>query len=115
MSVAQQARVAGFRASLGVRGISVTLMPDRGVFAALVEHYQGPQPGTVGDSGPRVLEADTRTADRLAILHEDLGETAVEIGDVFRDADAGLDYRVVRIERNGIDIAARFTCEKEAL
>ena len=48
---------------------------------------------------------------RLAILHEDLGTVAVSIGDVFRDG--ATEYRVVRIECGGIDIAARFTCEKE--
>ena len=111
MTVSQQSRLAGFRAQLGVRGVTVTLLPDRGEFPALVEHYQGPQPGSVADSGANVLEPETRTAVRLAILHEDLGATAVAIGDVFRDG--ATEYRVVRIERGGIDIAARFTCEKE--
>lgn len=113
MTVTQQSRLAGFRAQLGVRGVTVTLLPDRGEFAVLVEHYQGPQPGSVADSGANVLEPETRTAVRLAILEEDLGTTAVVIGDVFRDGPAGTEYRVVRIERGGIDIAARFTCEKE--
>ena len=111
MTVTQQSRLAGFRAQLGVRGVTVTLLPDRGEFPALVEHYQGPQPGSVADSGANVLEPETRTAVRLAILHEDLGTVAVSIGDVLRDG--AMEYRVVRIERGGIDIAARFTCEKE--
>ena len=111
MTVTQQSRLAGFRAQLGVRGVTVTLLPDRGEFPALVEHYQGPQPGSVADSGANVLEPESRTAVRLAILHEDLGTVAVSIGDAFQDG--ATEYRVVRIERGGIDIAARFTCEKE--
>ncbi|MCZ7637594.1 MAG: hypothetical protein M5U12_17090 [Verrucomicrobia bacterium] len=111
MTLTQQARVAGFRAQLGVRGRTLTLLPARGTFPALVEHYQGPQPGSVADSGPQVLEPETRTAVRLAILEADLGETGVAIGDVFRDGTT--DYRVVRVERGGVDVAARFTCEKE--
>jgi len=113
VTVTQQSRLAGFRAQLGVRGVTVTLLPDRGTFPALVEHYQGPQPGSVADSGANVLEPEARTAVRLAILHEDLGTAAVSIGDVFRDTASATEYRVVRIERGGIDIAARFTCEKE--
>ncbi len=114
MTVTQQALVAGFRAQLGVRGVSVMLLPDRGAFQALVEQYGGPQPGSVADSGPHVLEPESRSAVRLAILKEDLGTVAVSIGDVFRDTAGATDYRVVRIEREGIDVAARFTCEVEA-
>lgn len=113
MTLVQQARVAGFRAQLGVRGIPVTLLPDRGAFTALVEQYGGPQAGSVADTGPQVLEPEGRTAVRLAILREDLGTMTVEVGDVFRDPAGATDYRVVRIEREGIDVAARFTCEVE--
>ncbi|MCZ7636680.1 MAG: hypothetical protein M5U12_12015 [Verrucomicrobia bacterium] len=111
MTLTQQARGGRVPGATGCRGRTLTLLPARGTFPALVEHYQGPQPGSVADSGPQVLEPETRTAVRLAILETDLGETAVGIGDVFRDGTT--DYRVVRIERGGVDVAARFTCEKE--
>ncbi|HNQ90693.1 MAG TPA: hypothetical protein PKM73_18925 [Verrucomicrobiota bacterium] len=114
MTLIQQARVAGFRAQLAVRGITVTLLPDRGSFPAPVEQYQGPQPGSVADAGSGTVEPELRQAVRLAILLADLGDTAVQVGDVLRDTGNATDYRVVRIERGGIDIAARFTCEREA-
>jgi hypothetical protein len=60
-----------------------------------------------------VLDADRRGAVRLAILREDLGLTPVAVGDVFREADRMTDYRVVRIERLGVDVAERFSCERE--
>ena len=113
MTLVQQARVAGFRAQLLVRGITVTLLPDRGSFPALVEQYQGPQPGSVADAGSGAVEPELRQAVRLAILLADLGETQVQVGDVFQDAANATDYRVARIERGGVDIAARFTCERE--
>jgi hypothetical protein len=74
MTLTQQARVAGFRAQLGVRGRTLTLLPARGTFPGLVEHYQGPQPGSVADSGPQIIEPETRTAVRLAILDDPLVE-----------------------------------------
>ncbi|HNU53251.1 MAG TPA: hypothetical protein PKJ98_20355 [Verrucomicrobiota bacterium] len=113
MTLIQQARVAGFRAQLLVRGITLTLLPDRGSFPALVEQYQGPAPGSVADASSNAVESELRNAVRLAVLLSDLGDTAVQVGDVFRDADSATEYRVVRIERGGIDIAARFTCERE--
>lgn len=111
MTPTQQSRVAGFRAQLTARGITVRLLPDRGAFPALVETLLDPRPGSVADAGANVLEPEQRQACRLALLNLDLGATRVAIGDVFRDGPT--DYRVVRIERGGIDIAARFTCEVE--
>jgi hypothetical protein len=111
MTPIQQALVAGFRAQLAVRGITLALRPDRGTFPALVEQFGGPQPGSVADTGVGVLEPEQRGAVRLALLREDLGATVVRVGDVFRHGTT--DYRVVRLEPGGIDVAARFTCEKE--
>ncbi len=113
MTLIQQARAAGFRAQLLVRGITVTLLPDRGCFPALVEQYQGPAPGSVADASSNAVEPELRQAVRLAILLADLEDTAVQVGDVFRDTGNATEYRVVRIERGGIDVAARFTCERE--
>lgn len=109
--------MAGFRGRRGIRGISVTLLPDpRGAFAALVEaEYGGPQAGSVAQLSPRVLEPEGRTAVRLAILRQDLGATTVDVGDVSGTPPGPPTTRVVRIEREGIDVAARFTCEVEAL
>ena len=113
MTLVQQALVAGFRAALAVRGITLTLVPDRGSFSALVEHYPSPQPGMAADFGSRQVDPELRGAVRLAILRADLGLTQVVVGDVFREVDRMTDYRVVRIERLGVDVAERFTCERE--
>lgn len=113
MTPVQRARTAGFRASLAVRGVPLTLVPDLGPFSALVEQYPSPQPGSVADSGSRLIDPEMRGAVRLAILREDLGLTQVPVGSVFRHVEAMTDYRVVRVDRLGIDIAERFTCERE--
>lgn len=113
MTAVQQARAAGVQALLAQRGVSLTLLPDAVSFLGLIEQYQSPLPGSLADSGPRQVDADTRTAVRLAILRSALAGVTVEIGSVFRDDAMGGFYRVVRIERGGIDILARFTCERE--
>lgn len=113
MTAVQTARVAGFRAQLALRGLTLLLVPDRGSFSALVEHTPSPQPGLPADSGSHLLDPELRGAVRLAILGEDLGDTPVAIGDVFRDVENRTDYRVTRIERPGPDIAGHFLCECE--
>lgn len=115
MTATQSARLLGFRANLAMRGVAVTLVPDRGTFSALVEQYQGPSPTSAADSGARVLDAELRGAVRLAILREDLGAAPVSVGDTFRDSENLTDYRVTRIERLGVDVADRFTCERESV
>jgi hypothetical protein len=59
------------------------------------------------------VDEDQRTAVRLAVLRSALVGKSVAIGSVFRDDTAGGFYRVVRIERGGVDILDRFTCERE--
>ena len=113
MTATQSARLLGFRVSLAMRGVAVTLIPDRGTFSALVVQYQGPSVLSAADSGARVLESESRGSCRLAILREDLGAVPVAVGDTFRDSENLTDYRVTRIERLGIDVADRFVCERE--
>ncbi|MCZ7640025.1 MAG: hypothetical protein M5U12_30610 [Verrucomicrobia bacterium] len=113
MTAVQQARAAGFQALAAQRGVCLTLLPEGVSFLGLVEQYQSPLPGSPADSGPRLVDEDKRTAVRLAILRSALAGKKVEIGSVFRDDTMGGFYRVVRIERGGVDILDRFTCERE--
>lgn len=111
MTAVQQARAAGFQALAAQRGVCLTLLPDGVSFLGLVEQYQSPLPGSPADSGPRLVDEDKRTAVRLAILRSALAGKKVEIGSVFQSSSGF--YRVVRIERGGVDILDRFTCERE--
>ncbi|MCA1996443.1 MAG: hypothetical protein LDL56_04345 [Armatimonadetes bacterium] len=113
MTTAQQARTAGFRAQLAVRGFALRLLPDRGSFNTLVEHFSAPQPGLAADTGPHVLDPHLRQAARLAVLKEDAAGVPFVPGDVLRDELTQIDYRVVRVEDRGVDVALRLTCEIE--
>ena len=49
-------RRQGFEAQLSVRGLGLRLLPSGPAVAALVEQYPSPSPGSVADSGQRVLD-----------------------------------------------------------
>ena len=102
MTLARTARLAGFRAQLGVRGHTLTLQPGGPSFPALL------QPAT-GDNGQYQLSEETTVTDIASILREDLGTTVITPGAILTEGSA--QYRVVKVEDHPVDVAIQFHCE----
>ena len=102
MTITQQARLAGFRAQLAVRGHTLTLQPGGPAFPALL------QPA-VRESGEYQLAEETTVTDIANILRDDLGATVITPGVILAEGSA--QYRVVKVEDHPVDIAIRCHCE----
>jgi hypothetical protein len=102
MTVTQQARLAGFRAQLAVRGRTLTLQPSGPSFSALL------QPASA-DKGEYQLSEETTVTDVASILREDVGTTVITPGAILGEGNA--QYRVVKVEDHPVDVAIQFHCE----
>ncbi|MCL4179163.1 MAG: hypothetical protein KJ072_15655 [Verrucomicrobia bacterium] len=102
MTVTQQARLAGFRAQLGVRGHTLILQPGGPAFPALL------QPAT-NESGEYQLSEETTVTDIASILRDDMGATVITPGAILAEGSA--QYRVVKVEDHPVDIAVKLHCE----
>jgi hypothetical protein len=101
VTITQQARLAGFRAQLGVRGRTLTLQPGGPAFSALL------QPAT-GDRGEYQLSEETTVTDIASILRDDL-PVGIQPGMIL--AEGNTQYRVVKVEDHPVDIAIKLHCE----
>ena len=104
MTPVQRARIAGFNASLIQRGVLLQLIGTDSTFNALVMKSQP-------DNGEFSLSGETRDFSHVHVLRSATGIGDVQVGDAFRDAAAGSNHRVTRIEDHPTDIAIIFHCE----
>jgi len=102
MTGTQQARLAGFRALLAVRGHTLIRQPGGPAFPALL------QPAT-NEKGEYQLAEETTVTDIASILRDDLGEAVLTPGTILAEGPA--QYRVVKVEDHPVDIALRLHCE----
>ena len=102
MTATQAARLAGFRAQLGVRGHRLTLQPDGPDLPALL------QPAS-DEKGEYQLSEETTVTDIASILREDVGALALVPGVILAEGPA--QYRVVKVEDHPVDVALRLHCE----
>lgn len=102
MTVTQQARLAGFRAQLGLRGHTLILQPGGPAFPALL------QPAVTEGSDYQLSE-ETTVTDIASILREDVGSTPLTPGNIL--AEGTSQYRVVKVEDHPVDIALKLHCE----
>ncbi len=106
MNPAQQARTAGFTASLSVRGVRV-YAPPYDVLAGLLVILEPVESG----GGEFAVARETATAVRMHVLRDHLAETTIGMGSVLRDSDAAFVYRVILVEDNPANVVVVFTCE----
>ncbi len=103
MTPTQQARVEGFLASLGQRGVSLTLVRTGQTVLALVQG-DSPDPQEFRHGDPEAI------GDRLHILRSHV-PAGTGLGDVFEDAETGFSYRIVEVENRPVNVAVVFRCE----
>ncbi len=105
MTATQQARIAGFNASLTQRGVSLLLVGTALAFDALVE-----------DLGPSAEEFETgrnrEMFSRVYILNTSSGLEHVQYNSVFSDAKLGKTHTVLGSEPH--DILTSFRCRTES-
>jgi hypothetical protein len=104
MTLAQQARLQGWNASLRVRGVSVSLHPSGPVLKALIEPV-------VPESEEYALSKEVRNYSKVHILRTSVGATKIGPGSSFINQVTGETYRVAEVEDNGIDIKVIYHCE----
>jgi len=101
VTITQQARQAGFRAQLAVRGHRLRLGPSGPEFQALL------QPA-VRESSEYQLAEETTVTDIASILRDDL-PVGIQPGMILAEGNA--QYRVVKVEDHPVDIAVNLHCE----
>ncbi len=103
MTPTQQARTEGFLASLGQRGVSLTLVRTGQTIQALVQG-DSPDPQEFRHGDPEAV------GDRVHVLRSQV-PAGTGVGDVFEDAANGFSYRVVEVENRPVNVAVVFRCE----
>jgi len=91
MTATQQARIAGFRASLSQRGHSLTVNGTTSAFLALVE------PVGVAEAGQFAVARETANTAHVHVLRDDLPAVPV-VGDILHCAESAARYRIAEIE-----------------
>lgn len=105
MTAAQQARTVGFRASLAVRGVLLSLADASPSFEkkGLIERMPPVQP----EYGKQIQNTDVV---RLHFLRSDIGNRVIPTGSTFLAGDSR--FRVTSVEDNGISVAVVFSCRE---
>lgn len=107
MTPAQQARLEGFLASLGERGVLLTLERTEDTFLGLV------QEATVDTQEFPVGDAES-VGDWIHVLRSDCPED-IRVGDSLLSLDEGFSHRVVRVKDRPISITIQFQVETARL
>lgn len=107
-TTAQRLRLAGFRASLAVRGMTLALNGN----AKSCKFLINPQGQAAGEWE---LSKEEGATDELHVLREHLGNQRVKVGDVWTDPIRSTTYRVVSVEDTPVNIAVVFRVTTAAL
>lgn len=105
MTLAQQARIEGFNASLSQRGVSLRIHPSGTVFQALVE--------PVSPEGDKYEFADNAGVkiSRIHALRGTAGMTGVAIGTSFVEVESGQFHRVQQVDDHPSSVCVVITCQ----
>ena len=104
MTEVQRFRLQGFKASLAVRGVTLTVGTGPGTVRVLVER-------TPADGGDRMLARETAAGDRIHVLRDAFRTSGIGVGTTLRDAENQFTYRVTEVVDAPANVAVVLAAE----